>query len=120
MYYNSRKKLRIVSVICILVMIWCVLFVIDYLRVNKNMPPIFAIKTVQHENGNKEIYCALYKVNMYIIDGKPKYEMHFLTLKYDEDKNIDIYVEPYDEPDNNIEIYVEPYSEPNVIKLYVE
>lgn len=97
MYYNARKKFRIISLICILVILWCVAFVIDYLKVSGGSSPIFIIKTVEHENGAKEMYGVLYKVNMYVNSGKTEYEIGFLNLEYDEDKLINIYVEPYKE-----------------------
>lgn len=100
MYYNSRKKLRLVSLISILIIVWCVIFLIDYFRVDNNTPPIFGIKTVQHENGEEEIYCALYKVNKYIVLGEPKYELGFITLKFAPKQDVNIYVEPYKEYNN--------------------
>lgn len=106
MYYNSRRKLRFVSFISVLIILWCVIFLIDYFRVNNNTPPIFGIKTVQHENGEEEIYCALYKVNKYIIDGKTSYELGFITLAFTPTPKINIYVEPYKEAET-LDIYIE-------------
>lgn len=97
MYYNSRKKLRFVAFICILIIIWCIVFVTDYLRVSSGKSPIFVVKTVEHENGTKEMYGVLYKVNMYIKDSEPKYEIGFLNLEYDANKFVNVYVEPYKE-----------------------
>ncbi len=119
MYYNSRKKLRFVAFISILIIIWCVIFLIDYFRVNKNLSPIFVIKTIEYENGEEEKYCALYKVNKYIVEGKTKYELGFITLKFNPTDNVDIYVEPYKETDS-INIYVEPYKEFESVNIYAE
>lgn len=105
MYYRERKKFRIIAIICILIIIWCIAFLVDYIRVNKNLSPIFCVERVQYGNGSKELYGLFYKVNQYMGTDGVRYEIGLWNLDFDK-KTLEIYVEPYKEP-VNVNIYGE-------------
>lgn len=57
---SNKKTLKSVSVIIILVVIWCVITVIDYRRVCHSFEkPIFSIGTETQDDGGSGIYKGL-------------------------------------------------------------
>lgn len=93
MYYRERKKFRIITAICILIIFWSIIFLVDYIRVNKNLSPLFCVERVQYENCSKELYGLFYKVNQYMEAGGTRYEIGLWNLGFNK-KTLEIYVEP--------------------------
>lgn len=105
MYYREKIKFRIIGIIAILVIVWSILFIIDYLRVSNDTSPIFCISIGASfdDGGSNELYGLFYKVNKYVYmkDGTVKYEIGTWFMNFEKPPHdVNIYNE-------NINIYKE-------------
>jgi len=97
MYYREKIRFRIIGIISVLVIIWCILFIVDYLRVSNNTAPIFCMSQGSSfdDGGSQELYGLFYKVNkyVYIVDGTVKYEIGTWLMEFNKPPYVDIYNE---------------------------
>ena len=100
MYYREKIRFRIIGIVATLVIIWSILFIVDYLRVSNNTAPIFCISLGESydDGGSNELYGLFYKVNkyVYLLDDTVKYEIGTWFMEFDKPSYVDIYNEKFE------------------------
>lgn len=98
MYYREKIRFRVIGIIAVIIVLWCVIFITDYIRVENNNTPIFCLPLGESydDGGSNEYYGLFYKVNKYVYlnDDTVKFEIGGWGLEFDKPKyNVNIYYE---------------------------
>lgn len=112
MYYNKirNRRFKIIAVICVVLILSCIFFVIDYLKTDKGSPPIFCIRIKEKEDGSQEYVGMFYKVYKYVYseENATKYKIGPIWMKFDKPE--------YQEQESGFskKDLIDIYNEPNI------
>ena len=79
----KRNYIKSIYIISFILVVWMVLFITDYTRINQNEKPIFAVKISTYDDGGSEKYVGIFYTVYHVVffenDEVVDYGFHMST-----------------------------------------